>query len=137
MKKYPFLYVSFVLLLLLAILHFTAETFYLYWAFWWLDNVSHFLAGFALGFFSLYIFYESEIFGNTFSISQAILISFVLVMILGGIWEIFEYVNGLTQSTEKYSLDVIHDLLSDASGAILAPLVAKRFLKFSLKSLDA
>ena len=50
-------------------------------------------------------------------------------MVLGGVWEIFEYVNGLTESTEEYSLDVIHDLLSDALGAILAFLVAKRFLK--------
>ncbi|KKU20482.1 MAG: hypothetical protein UX31_C0039G0012 [Candidatus Nomurabacteria bacterium GW2011_GWA1_46_11] len=50
-------------------------------------------------------------------------------MMLSGIWEIFEYANGLTQSTEKYSLDVVHDLLSDSLGAILALLIARRFLK--------
>ncbi len=131
MKKYPLLYTSFVLVLLLGIIHFVADAFYLYWVIWWFDNLSHFLAGFSLGFFSLSIFYESSLFGDKLSLSRAVFISFIFVMILGGIWEIFEYVNGLTQSTEKYSLDVVHDLLSDALGAILALLIAKRFLRFS------
>lgn len=131
MKKYPLLHIAFVLVLLLAVVHFTAEVFHLYWAIWWFDNLSHFLAGFSLGFFSLSIFYEFDFFVNQLSSSRVVFISFIFVMILGGIWEIFEYVNGLTQSTEKYSLDVIHDLLSDALGAILALLIAKRFLRFS------
>src|SRR3989344_5423250 len=131
MKKRPLLYISLVLVALLAAVHFTADSFHLYWAIWWFDNLSHFLAGFSLGFFSLSIFYESGLFGNKLSLSKAVFISFIFVMILGGVWEIFEYINGLTQSTEKYSLDVIHDLLSDALGAILALLIAKRFLRFS------
>ena len=130
MKKYSLLHIAFVLVILLAVVHFTAEAFHLYWAIWWFDNLSHFLAGFSLGFFSLSIFYEFGFFVNQLSFSKAVFASFIFVMILGGVWEIFEYVNGLTQSTEKYSLDVIHDLLSDALGAILAFLIAKRFLKF-------
>ena len=130
MKKYPLLYIALALVILLAVVHFTADFFHLYWALWWFDNLSHFLAGFSLGFFSLAIFYESNLFGDKLSFSKAVFISFISVMMLGGVWEIFEYVNGLTQSTEKYSLDVIHDLLSDALGAILAFLIAKRFLKF-------
>ncbi|KKT14601.1 MAG: hypothetical protein UW76_C0016G0021 [Parcubacteria group bacterium GW2011_GWF2_44_8b] len=124
MKKYPLLYIAFVLVILLAVVHFVADALYLYWALWWFDNLSHFLAGFSLGFFSLHIFYESGLFGNKLSLSKAVFISFIFVMILGGVWEIFEYINGLTQSTEKYSLDVIHDLLSDALGAILALLLS-------------
>ena len=129
MKKYPLLYIAFGLVVLLAVVHFIAATFYFYWIFWWFDNLSHFMAGFSLGFFSLYIFYESGLWGNKLSLPKAIFLSFISVMVLGGVWEIFEYVNGLTESTEGYSLDVIHDLLSDALGAILALLVAKRFLK--------
>jgi len=91
----------------------------------------HFLGGFSLGFFSLYIFYGSGLFGDKVSFSKAILISFVFVMILGGIWEVFEYINGLILSTEKYSLDVAHDLLADALGAISALWTARQFLKFS------
>lgn len=131
MKKYPLLHIAFVLVLFLAVVHFAAEVFHLYWAIWWFDNLSHLLAGFSLGFFSLSIFYEFDFFGNKLSSSRAVFLSFIFVMILGGIWEIFEYVNGLTQSTEKYSLDVFHDLLSDALGAILALVIAKRFLRFS------
>ncbi|OHA92476.1 MAG: hypothetical protein A2665_01365 [Candidatus Zambryskibacteria bacterium RIFCSPHIGHO2_01_FULL_46_30] len=129
MRKYPLLYTAFGLVVLLAVAHFIAAAFYLYWIFWWFDNLSHFLAGFSLGFFSLYIFYESGFFGGKLPFSKAIFISFIFVMLLGGVWEIFEYINDLTQSTEEYSLDVVHDLLSDALGAILALLVAKRFLK--------
>lgn len=129
MRKFLLLYIAFVLVILLAVVHFTAESFHLYWAIWWFDNLSHFLAGFSLGFFSLSIFYEFNLLGNKSSFSKAIFMSFIFVMVLGGLWEIFEYINGLTQSTEGYSLDVFHDLLSDALGAILAILVAKRFLK--------
>jgi len=129
MRKYSLLYIAFGLVVLLAVVHFIAVTFYFYWIFWWFDNLSHFLAGFSLGFFSLYIFYESGLLGNKLSLPQIIFLSFISVMVLGGVWEIFEYLNGLTESTEEYSLDVIHDLLADALGAILALLVAKRFLK--------
>jgi len=129
MKRYPFLYASFVSVLLLGIVHFVAVALYLYWTIWWFDNLSHFLAGFSLGFFSLFIFYESGLFRDKLSFLKVSFISFIFVMMLSGIWEIFEYANGLTQSTEKYSLDVVHDLLSDSLGAILALLIARRFLK--------
>ena len=129
MRKYPLLYTAFGLVVLLVVVHFIAAAFYFYWIFWWFDNLSHFLAGFSLGFFSLYIFYESGLLRDKLSLPQIIFLSFIFVMLLGGVWEIFEYINDLTQSTEEYSLDVVHDLLSDALGAILALLVAKRFLK--------
>ncbi len=131
MRKVSLLYVAFALIILLGIIHLIAESFHLYWTIWWFDNLSHFLGGFSLGFFSLYIFYESGLFGDKISFTKAIFISFVLVMMIGGAWEMFEYTNDLTQSTEEYPLDVVHDLLSDVLGVILASLVAKRFLKFS------
>ena len=51
------------------------------------------------------------------------------MMMAGGAWEVFEYANGLTDSVENYALDVVHDLLFDALGAIFTLLIAKRFLK--------
>ncbi|OHA88581.1 MAG: hypothetical protein A3C70_01170 [Candidatus Zambryskibacteria bacterium RIFCSPHIGHO2_02_FULL_43_14] len=131
MRKYSLLYLAFIFVALLGVLNFAALSLYLYWTIWWFDNVMHFLGGFSLGFFSLYIFYGSGLFGDKVSFSKAILISFVFVMILGGIWEVFEYINGLILSTEKYSLDVAHDLLADALGAISALWTARQFLKFS------
>lgn len=41
-------------------------------------------------------------------------------MAIGGAWEIFEYVNGITFSTEGYALDTIHDLIMDAVGVTFA-----------------
>jgi len=131
MRKYSLLYASLVGLALLAVIHLTAESFYLYWIIWWLDYASHFIGGLSLGFLLLYIFYESSFFKGKISLSKAIFISFILAVIVGITWEIFEYANGLTQSTEKYSLDVAHDLLADALGTILALLIARRFLKSS------
>lgn len=131
MRKYSFLYIAFVLVILLAVVDFFALSFYLYWTIWWFDNVTHFLGGFSLGFFALYIFHESGLFGNDLSFTKVIFLSFVSVVILSGVWEVFEYVNGITRSTEKYSLDVVHDLISDTLGVTLALLIAKRFLKSS------
>ena len=65
------------------------------------------------------------------SILTRMLIVFVCVMIVGVAWEIFEYANGLTDSIEGYALDIAHDLIMDASGAIFALWIAKRFLKSS------
>ena len=131
MRKFPLLYISLVLVITLGALHFIALHFYFYWTTWWFDNLMHFLGGFSLGFFSLYIFYESGLFGDKISFSKVVFMSFVFVMMVGGAYEVFEYVNNITQSTEKYSLDIIHDLLSDALGVILALLIVKRFLKSS------
>src|SRR3989344_7365145 len=125
MRKYSILYTAFVLIALLAVVNFFALSFYLYWTIWWLDNAVHFLGGFSLGFFMLYIFSESGFFGNNLSFSKAIFLSFVAVMMAGGAWEVFEYANGLTDSVENYALDVVHDLLFDALGAIFTLLIAK------------
>src|SRR3989344_2305697 len=128
MKKFSFLYAALITVAILAVAHLIAEALYLYWTLWWFDYLTHFLGGFSLGFFSFYVFYESGLFGGRISLSKSILFSFILVMLLGGVWEVFEYANGLTQSAEEYSLDVVHDFLSDALGAITALWLSKLFL---------
>jgi len=109
------LYIAFGLVVLLATLHFIAIALYFYWTLWWYDYLMHFLGGLALGFFILS-------FSNTVSM-KTISISIVCVMLLGGAWEIFEYINGIVDSIESYyTLDVIHDLIADGVGAVLAAL---------------
>lgn len=51
-------------------------------------------------------------------------------------WEIFEYINDLTQSTEDYTLDTVHDLIADLSGAIFAGIIGAKeiFRKSTLLS---
>ena len=51
---------------------------------------------------------------------SSFLILFTSVMVVGGAWEIFEYVNGLTFSTQEYPIDTTIDFVMDALGAISA-----------------
>ena len=80
--------------------------------------VMHFLGGLSLGFLSLYLFYNSKIF----------FVSFFFAVLLGGVWEVFEYVNDIIM--EPYFLDMTSDLIFDTLGALTAILI----MKWSLKS---
>jgi len=127
MKKCSLLYVTFALVILLGFVHFVAESLYLYWTVWWLDNIVHALAGFTIGLFIIwFLFYSSIFYKRSPTILEAILNALLCVMIIGIGWEVFEYINGITQSTEGYTLDIVHDLIADALGAILAGIIGSR-----------
>lgn len=122
------LYISFAVLVFVGILNYIAGVFYLYWTLWWFDNIVHFLGGVSLGFFSLYLS-SFVFFKDRVSFTRAAIISFVVAMIASGAWELFEYIYDPSLFSEKY--DTLHDLIADAIGAILAFLLARRFLKYS------
>lgn len=134
-NRFPLLYISLVLTAILAAFHFVATASYFYWIYWWSDVVMHFFAGVCGALASYAVLFDVgwwKLWREEFPpILTRMLIVFISVMIAGVAWEIFEYVNGLTDSMEGYSLDVTNDLLMDALGAILALLIAKRILKFS------
>lgn len=87
----------------------------------------HFLAGLASGLVVIWFLFDSGIFykrsPTTF---ESILWACVCLMIVGVAWEFFEYANGLTQSTEGYALDTIHDLIADFAGACSAGMIGAR-----------
>jgi uncharacterized membrane protein YjdF len=74
----------------------------------------HFLGGLVLGVIVIAILNRRE---KSF---KSFLIILFCVLALGGAWEFFEYTYGLTQSTEGYTIDTIHDFLMDGLGAIVA-----------------
>ena len=118
------LYLALASVVLLAGLHFIAGTFYLYWTVGWFDYLMHFLGGFGGGFVVVWFISNKNLSGV-----QIAIITFVSVMIVGVAWEIFEYVNGIAQSTEGYRADTFHDLLMDALGSLTAVLVSlKQFI---------
>lgn len=122
--KHRLLYISFGLIILLGALHWTASMLYLYWTISWFDTMMHFLGGVSLGILSLWTLYASGIFKRlTPNQARAIITAIMIVLAIGVGWEIFENLNGLTQSTEGYKLDTIHDLLADTLGALVAGLV--------------
>lgn len=119
--KHKLLYLILFFVVLVASLNYIAGVFYYYWTIGWFDSFVHFLAGIAMGLFSVWIYFQSGLFKKSIPEKrQAVLISIICVLAIGIGWEIFEYANGLTQSTESYSLDTIHDLISDILGALVA-----------------
>lgn len=87
----------------------------------------HFLAGLALGFASFWGLFQSGIIfrsqrGAGFMIGSV----FLSVFVIGAGWEVFEYMNGFTDSQEGYVQDTVNDLILDSCGALLAALVASR-----------
>ena len=127
MRKYSLLYVGLGLITCLAILHFMAISFYFYWILEWFDTAMHFLGGFTGGLIAIWFLFDSKLFYKYMpGVAGAIFGALVAILIVGIAWEIFEYVNGLTQSTEKYAIDTTYDLIADVCGAILAGIIGSR-----------
>ena len=112
------------LALSIALLQFLATTFFLYWVWWWFDIVMHFLGGVFIGSSMLWLIrYEVPV-----SIRHRIpifLTTFLGVLAVGVLWEVFEYVTGLYAAV-NYTLDTTLDLAMDIVGMLLAYLVLNR-----------
>jgi hypothetical protein len=127
-KRTDLLYITLALAVIGGVLYFLATTFYFFWIFWWYDVVVHFLVGMTGG-FSLYwgFYYSGLIFRGPFKRKVvSVGLVFICVMAVAVGWEIFEYQNGITDSSEGYVLDTINDLILGGAGAILAGLFASR-----------
>ncbi len=122
------LYIGFFLIIVLGLLHFSAEFFYLYWTYWWFDVLMHFLAGLSGGLVTYWVLAESRVWDRWVGrrSTDYIMAVFLCVMIVGIAWEIFEYTNGIIQSHERYQFDVINDLILDGLGAIVAAFIGTR-----------
>lgn len=81
----------------------------------------HFLAGVTGGIAGYWVLHYGEFFENRSNKVWALTVSvFLCVMFSGVVWEVLEYVLGLTQAHEtEYAQDVFNDLVADAVGALL------------------
>ena len=114
MKRSSVLYIGLGLSLLLAILNLLALAFYFYWTLSWYDYLMHFLGGLTLGVVMIAVLrIESHS-------TRGFIILFLSVMVMGGVWEVVEYMADLTDSTEPYAIDTIKDLVMDALGGGVA-----------------
>src|SRR3989344_3116606 len=99
---------------LMAFFHFSAGKYSLYWAFPWFDMLVHFTGGLWLGVISAYLYLSwSRITGRAASR-------------IGVVWEIFEYVNDITYTT-NYVTDTMSDLFLDVIGAFCSLYFIGRF----------
>ncbi|HEY4511413.1 MAG TPA: hypothetical protein VJH55_01085 [Candidatus Paceibacterota bacterium] len=104
------------LVVLIAVLHYAAIVFYLYWAYWWFDIMMHVLGGMAVGLLLYWFLYRSAIVSIPRLPSWGVVLVGTIVVGVG--WEIFEYVIHLTYTNkESYVFDTSVDLLMDVVGA--------------------
>jgi hypothetical protein len=128
MKHYRLLFVSFFLVALLGMLHSVASYFYWYWTLPWFDNLAHFLGGLSLGFFFLWVWFASGMFGKaTPSKREAFAASLIFVIVVGIGWEFFEYVYGLSgpSAGQTFGQDTFCDICSDVVGGSIAGLIGR------------
>ena len=122
MLRDTFFLTLFFVLFAVAMTHILGNLFFLYWKFWWLDIVSHFLGGFWVGGSVLWIYTHFYPFkNNRGEWLQIILLSVVSGFAIGMMWEIFEVLIGSTVlPNENYFSDTIADLIFDSTGAFIA-----------------
>lgn len=98
-----------------AAAHATALNFYLYWTFWWFDLSVHFLGGLWVALTSLwiYIFIRGD---KELSRRRTFFIVLISIIVVGGLWEAFEYFAGISPGN-NFIIDTTTDGLMDLLGA--------------------
>lgn len=123
--KNKLLLFSFIAIITVTSAHFLAMSFYLYWTFWWFDNVTHFLGGLSMGLFWFFVFQKIYRFKAEPKFAGVVLIVVSIVLVIGIGWEIFEYMFDIATPSrgETYWQDTSYDLISDVVGALAASLI--------------
>ena len=88
--------------------------FYWYYSIWWLDMLMHFLGGFWVGLFFVYVFYNK----NTFS--KQLLAVIFCVLLFGILWEFFEFFMNVIAHDSFDILDTLSDIFFDLAGGFSA-----------------
>ena len=113
-------------LITVALAHLVAIHFYLYWTYRWIDNPIHALGGVtvALGvsilpFLGVTILEKFPPFWTTF----------LCVLFVGVVWEIFEITTGIMVFEPGYVTDTVSDLLMDCIGGVIGYYVVQSVKK--------
>jgi uncharacterized membrane protein YwaF len=125
------LFILFALALsVLGVTHVVATTFFLYWTYPWFDIPMHVLGGVvvALGFLTLFSRYVRG------KCKKGLLLTFAVVLTVGILWEIFEFVNRLRGPELDYAQDTTVDLAMDIIGGFMGYCVARASMKLSAPS---
>lgn len=122
MLKTPLFIWIFITIVIIAILHFSALQFFLYWKFWWFDILTHFLGGLWVSISLLWFFFQFgsvNVFKN--KKNHIFLVAFVGTILIGVMWEIFEYYFGISGvNASNYVRDTATDIFFDLMGGIVA-----------------
>ncbi len=117
-KKFSLVLVFFIYVIFISDI--IANYFYLYWRFWWFDIIMHFLGGLWIAGLMYYLFFLSDYLPKVFKKYSVFILTFSFVLIIGILWEIFEYITKVSVRQDNYVLDTYLDLLMDMFGWVLA-----------------
>jgi len=118
------------LLYVITTFHLLALYFFWYWSIWWFDILLHFLGGVWVGGTALLILFLSKSDTRPLKTFTAYLISFLAVLVIGTLWELFEFSldTFIIFQTNDIS-DTLSDIGADIAGGIFASLYIVRKLK--------
>lgn len=117
---------SFVAVILVGALHWAGSIFFLYWSINWFDSLMHYLGTMAVGFFFLWVWFVSGLFGrSTPSKKEVMVTALISVMTIAVGWEFFEFAYKLSYPAVNYVIDTYQDLLCGFFGAITVGLVGR------------
>ncbi len=116
MIKTPYFKSWFAILVSIAVLHFVGLKLYLYWTTDWFDILLHFLGGAWVALGAFWFFFCSDF--VRLDKKNKFLVIFGATLVVGILWEVFEYFFEITQMGEVYSFDTMLDLVMDLVGAV-------------------
>lgn len=89
---------------------------HLFWSTPWIDVPNHFLGGLILSLVGfLLLGHHTRHISNRRKITELV----VFTLVIGGLWEVYEEVSGLTSIQDSvYWIDTIGDFISDTLGAL-------------------
>jgi len=100
--------------LIVAVLHAVASYFYLYWEIAWLDMFAHFLGGAWIALLFVWLFSFWKLARRN---SQIFIFCFFVTLIVGILWEIFEFFTGTSGGPLDTASDIFFDLLGALASA--------------------
>lgn len=117
-------------LVIIGATHILGVVYFWYWKFLWLDAPMHFLGGLWVGLMTLLI---SSLFikrPETVKHFNIILLAVGSAIMIGVLWEIFEYVFGISIASHSVFIrDTVTDLILDSIGGLVAGIYGYSVLK--------
>lgn len=120
----------FAVLIIIGTTHMLGVVYFWYWKFLWLDAPMHFLGGLWVGLITLLI---ASLFikrPETVKRFNIILLAVGSAIVVGILWEVFEYAFGISLASHSVFIrDTVTDLILDSVGGLVAGIYGYSILK--------
>ncbi len=121
---------SFVLLVVVAALHWIASDLFYYWTVPWFDIMMHFLGGAWVALAALWLLEMP--FSRFFKARMSLVSVVLLTIVVGVLWEVYEIIFRFSDpAMAGYAADTLLDLVMDTLGAVATVGVFGRLMKAS------